>query len=301
MANHAICDDRRRTGRISLPQGSLHRCRCGQDPGQGQPVVRRWADARSADAAECAAFGWFRHARHGGDGGLADGSARQPCGASGGVYRPGRAWSGGGRDSRWGAGLRLRPITRTDLPADLLADYRASAIPSPSPAPPPCPAASIWARNCTGWISRDPEGFAGATLMPYAQYWAWLLSGAAVSEVTSLGCHSDLWNPAEARFSPLAERRGWAAQFAPLVKAGDVVGTLCARRSPPAPACRRDVQSARGPARFQRRAAGGARLCRSGRQRERRCFRPAPGSSRCARAISAPPLQGRGRGWGLSG
>jgi sugar (pentulose or hexulose) kinase len=66
----------------------------------------------------------------------------------------------------------------------------------------------------------------GVTLLPYAQYWAWLLSGVAVSEVTSLGCHSDLWCPTERNYSPMARRRGWAAQFAPLAKAGDVIGTL---------------------------------------------------------------------------
>ncbi len=66
----------------------------------------------------------------------------------------------------------------------------------------------------------------GVTLLPYAQYWAWLLSGVAASEVTSLGCHSDLWCPAAVDFSELAKRRGWAAQFAPLAKAGDALGTL---------------------------------------------------------------------------
>ncbi|MCW1403452.1 carbohydrate kinase [Novosphingobium sp. MW5] len=66
----------------------------------------------------------------------------------------------------------------------------------------------------------------GVTLMPYAQYWAWLLSGHAASEVTSLGCHSDLWNPAAGDFSPMAKARGWADKFAPVVRAGDTVGTL---------------------------------------------------------------------------
>ncbi|MCY1673035.1 FGGY family carbohydrate kinase [Novosphingobium sp. SL115] len=65
-----------------------------------------------------------------------------------------------------------------------------------------------------------------ATLLPWAQYWAWLLTGNAVSEVTSLGCHSDLWCPQTADFSPMAHRLGWAEQFAPMVRAGDVVGTL---------------------------------------------------------------------------
>jgi sugar (pentulose or hexulose) kinase len=67
---------------------------------------------------------------------------------------------------------------------------------------------------------------ARATLLPWAQYWAWFLTGRAVSEVTSLGCHTDLWAPGEGRFSPMAQRLGWAERFAPVVKAGDVVGTL---------------------------------------------------------------------------
>lgn len=77
------------------------------------------------------------------------------------------------------------------------------------------------------WMDRlHPEAMASATLVPWAQYWAWFLSGVARSEVTSLGCHTDLWMPEEARFSPTAQRLGWADRFAPLAKAGDEVGTL---------------------------------------------------------------------------
>lgn len=77
------------------------------------------------------------------------------------------------------------------------------------------------------WLDQlHPDCMSRATLLPYAQYWAWLLAGRAVSEVTSLGCHSDLWCPADADFSAMAKRRGWAARFAPVVGAADVVGTL---------------------------------------------------------------------------
>lgn len=77
------------------------------------------------------------------------------------------------------------------------------------------------------WMERlAPEAMAQATLLPWAQYWAWFLSGNAVSEVTSLGCHSDLWCPHEADFSPMARRLGWAERFAPVARAGDTVGTL---------------------------------------------------------------------------
>jgi len=62
--------------------------------------------------------------------------------------------------------------------------------------------------------------------LPYAQYWAWWLSGVAASEVSSLGCHTHLWHPAQGRFSDLAERRGWAARSAPLRRAWEVLGPV---------------------------------------------------------------------------
>jgi len=73
-----------------------------------------------------------------------------------------------------------------------------------------------------------PQRFARGTLVTYPQFWAWLLSGVAATEVTSLGVHTDLWRPAEGRPSALAERRGWAKKFAPLRKASEVLGTVSA-------------------------------------------------------------------------
>ncbi len=72
---------------------------------------------------------------------------------------------------------------------------------------------------------RNPEMFARVRwLLPYPQYWAWRLSGALTSEVTSLGCHSDLWCPARGDFSSLAYVEGWAQRFAPLRSAWDTAG-----------------------------------------------------------------------------
>lgn len=73
-----------------------------------------------------------------------------------------------------------------------------------------------------------PDAMGSATLLPWAQYWAWFLTGRAVSEVTSLGCHSDVWAPASGDFSPMAVQLGWAERFAPVVGAGDTVGTISA-------------------------------------------------------------------------
>lgn len=74
-----------------------------------------------------------------------------------------------------------------------------------------------------------PDLFSGdETIMPLAQYWSWLLSGIAVSEVTSLGCHTDLWRPTEGGPSALSVNRGWAAHMAPMARAGDALGPLTA-------------------------------------------------------------------------
>jgi sugar (pentulose or hexulose) kinase len=71
-----------------------------------------------------------------------------------------------------------------------------------------------------------PERFGRGTIVTYPQFWAWLLSGVAATEVTSLGVHTDLWRPAEGRPSTMAERRGWAKRFAPLRKASEVLGPV---------------------------------------------------------------------------
>ena len=65
-----------------------------------------------------------------------------------------------------------------------------------------------------------------ARLLLWPQYWAWWLSGEMASEVTSLGCHTDLWRPLERRFSDLAVTRGWAERLGPLRSAGDVLGDV---------------------------------------------------------------------------
>lgn len=110
------------------------------------------------------------------------------------------------------------------IPADVMARYRAARDPFGVTGSPALPhglnlGAQLW------WLE-EQGALAGTTLLPWAQYWAWFLSGVAVSEVSSLGCHSDLWAPSAGDFSPLAKRMGWAEQFAPRAHAGDVLGML---------------------------------------------------------------------------
>ena len=60
----------------------------------------------------------------------------------------------------------------------------------------------------------------------WPQYWAFVLSGVRASEVTSLGCHSDLWRPLEGQFSKLAIRRGWAERLGALRHAAAMLGPV---------------------------------------------------------------------------
>jgi L-fuculokinase len=75
----------------------------------------------------------------------------------------------------------------------------------------------------------------------YPQYWAWRLCGVMASEVTSLGCHTDLWRPQQRTFSALVQERQWQHLLPPLRFAGDTLGTITpglASRTGLSPDCR---------------------------------------------------------------
>ncbi|CAN5160692.1 FGGY-family carbohydrate kinase [soil metagenome] len=78
------------------------------------------------------------------------------------------------------------------------------------------------------WQARAfPEAFARVdAILPLPQYWAWRLGGSRATEVTSLGCHTDLWNPTAGTWSGLAARKGWTRLFPPLANAWDTLGVL---------------------------------------------------------------------------
>lgn len=64
------------------------------------------------------------------------------------------------------------------------------------------------------------------TILTYPQYWAYRLCGVAVNEMTSLGCHTDLWKPRERTFSSLVKNEGWTDLMAPVAKAADRLGPM---------------------------------------------------------------------------
>lgn len=74
---------------------------------------------------------------------------------------------------------------------------------------------------------RDPGALTpGSLIVTWPQYWAWLLSGVPACEVSSLGCHTDLWVPTINKPSPMAVSRGWAELLAPLRRAEECLGHI---------------------------------------------------------------------------
>ena len=65
-----------------------------------------------------------------------------------------------------------------------------------------------------------------AHIVTYPQYWGLRLTGEIASDVTSLGCHSDLWLPQEARPSALLERLGLGGKLAPPRRPQEILGKI---------------------------------------------------------------------------
>jgi L-fuculokinase len=78
------------------------------------------------------------------------------------------------------------------------------------------------------WLQQQhPARFAQARhILMYPQYWAWRLCGVAAGEATSLGCHTDLWDPLRQDYSSLVARMGWKAQLPPLAPPSAALGTV---------------------------------------------------------------------------
>ena len=75
--------------------------------------------------------------------------------------------------------------------------------------------------------SAFPEAFSRVrAILTYPQYWAYRLTGAAANEVTSLGCHTDLWRPHEGRYSSLVDVLDIRDLMAPVHSAFDQVGMV---------------------------------------------------------------------------
>ncbi|MBL9050693.1 MAG: FGGY-family carbohydrate kinase [Tabrizicola sp.] len=112
-------------------------------------------------------------------------------------------------------------------PDDLSADYDAQRPPFSETGAPRLPGGLNLGAQLFWQAQRFPAAFAETRhILTYPQYWAFRLTGIAASEATSLGCHTDLWNPFGRSFSSLVERMGWSALFPPLHPAGAVLGPI---------------------------------------------------------------------------
>lgn len=70
------------------------------------------------------------------------------------------------------------------------------------------------------------EFFRAKHLLTYSQYWSWRLSGVAASEVTCLGCHTDLWAPQQHDFSSVVTALNITPLFPPVRPAWDALGPI---------------------------------------------------------------------------
>ena len=78
------------------------------------------------------------------------------------------------------------------------------------------------------WQERSfPAEFARTRwILPYAQYWGFRLTGTPCSEITSLGCHTDLWNFETDLYSSLVVRQGWLEKMPDVRPADEVLGIV---------------------------------------------------------------------------
>ncbi|SHJ49412.1 Sugar (pentulose or hexulose) kinase [Palleronia salina] len=65
-----------------------------------------------------------------------------------------------------------------------------------------------------------------AHVLTYPQYWGYRLTGEMACDVSSLGCHTDLWNPWDGVPSSLVARLGLSDKLAPPRKPSEVLGGL---------------------------------------------------------------------------
>lgn len=65
-----------------------------------------------------------------------------------------------------------------------------------------------------------------AIVLTYPQYWGHRLTGVAASDVCSLGCHTDLWEPVSGRFSSLVEVLGLTGRMAPPLPPAASLGAI---------------------------------------------------------------------------
>ncbi|WP_440877054.1 FGGY-family carbohydrate kinase [Thalassotalea sp. PLHSN55] len=83
------------------------------------------------------------------------------------------------------------------------------------------------------WLKETfDQAFSSATdILMYPQYWAWRFTGQCYSEITSLGCHTDLWSIEQNDYSSLVDELDCRELFPPMKPAwhncGEVSAAIC--------------------------------------------------------------------------
>ncbi|MBW7963311.1 FGGY-family carbohydrate kinase [Bradyrhizobium sp. BR 10261] len=114
----------------------------------------------------------------------------------------------------------------TDMDA-IEADYAALRPPFSETLSPKLPAGLNLGRQLAYQKWRCPDLFAKARhFVGYPQYWAWRLSGVAISEVTTIGAHTDLWAPRRGQVSSLVRALGIDRLLPPMRRAFDPLGPI---------------------------------------------------------------------------
>lgn len=109
-------------------------------------------------------------------------------------------------------GLLAAPVPdyEHDGPDLLAADYAALRPPFAETGSPSLPLGLNLGAQWHWMLAANPALAARtAVVMTWPGYWGWRLTGVASCDVTSLGCHTDLWNPHEGRPSALVGALGF--------------------------------------------------------------------------------------------
>lgn len=112
-------------------------------------------------------------------------------------------------------------------PDDTAAEYDAIRPPFSETGSPRLPVGLNVGAQLHWQFSRDPALDARvAHVVTYPQYWGYRLTGKFATDVTSLGCHTDLWNPWKGRPSSLVERLNLTDRLAPARHSSGILGTV---------------------------------------------------------------------------
>ena len=114
-----------------------------------------------------------------------------------------------------------------EYPADIQSEYKALKPPFADTGSPMLAGGLNIGAQLHWQFATDPS-LCGRTahIVTYPQYWGHRLTGVAATDVTSIGCHTDLWLPHDGAFSDLPSKLGVAEKIAPVRKSTDILGTL---------------------------------------------------------------------------